>query len=118
MADGDDQSSGISFQHPAGLLLRNPTPTRINPIRKKIAAFQASHPESVRAAAKIIQSHGVSSGFDNSTFNGLNAFRFINADGVSTPVRWSMVPMGAFKPTATAQSRQELSLRRSHRADS
>ncbi len=61
------------------------------------------HPEFVRAA-KIIQSHQVSSGFDNSTFNGLNAFRFINTADVSTPVRWSMVPVDAFKPEDTAQS--------------
>jgi catalase len=63
----------------------------------------ASHPESARAA-KIIQSHQVSSGFDNSTFNGLNAFRFINTADVSTPVRWSMVPVDAVKPEDTAQS--------------
>jgi catalase len=54
-----------------------------------MAAFVASHPKFVRAA-KIIQRHQVSSGFDNSTFNGLNnAFRFINAAGVLTPARWS-----------------------------
>src|ERR1700730_14067251 len=78
------------------LIASKPDPNTHKPDPKKIAAFLASHPESVRAA-KIIQSQEVSSGFDNSTFNGLTAFRFINADCVSTPVRWSMVPMDAFK---------------------
>ncbi len=78
-------------------------PNTHKPDPEKMAAFVASHPEFVRAV-KIIQSYPVSSGFDNSTFNGLNAFRFINADGVSTPVRWSMVPVDAFKPADTAQS--------------
>jgi catalase len=78
-------------------------PSTHKPDPEKMAAFAASHPEFVRAA-KIIQSHQVSSGFDNSTFNSLNAFRFISAADVSTPVRWSMVPVNAFKPEDTAQS--------------
>jgi catalase len=85
------------------LIASKPDPNTHKPDPKKIAAFLASHPESVRAA-KIIQSHQVSSGFDDSTFNGLTAFRFISAADVSTPVRWSMVPVDAFKPADTAQS--------------
>jgi catalase len=85
------------------LIASQPDPNTHKPDPEKMAAFVASHPESARAA-KIIQSHQVSSGFDNSTFNGLNAFRFINAADVSTPVRWSMVPVDAFKPEDTAQS--------------
>jgi catalase len=34
-----------------------------------------------------------SSGFYNSTFHGLNAFRFVNAEGVSVPVRWILKPL-------------------------
>jgi catalase len=52
-----------------------------------VAAFVASHPEFVRAAT-IIQRHEASSGFDNSTFNGLNAFRVMNEAGVS---KWDEV---------------------------
>jgi catalase len=85
------------------LIASQPDPNTHKPDPEKMAAFVASHPESARAA-KIIQSHQVSSGFDNSTFNGLNAFRFINTADVSTPVRWSMVPVDAFKPEDTAQS--------------
>ena len=39
-------------------------------------AFLAKHPESARAMA-LIRSHPMSSGFANSTYYGLNAFRFI-----------------------------------------
>ena len=85
------------------LIASQPDPITHKPDPKKMAAFVASHPEFVRAA-KIIQSHEVSSGFDNSTFNGLNAFRFVNAASVSTPVRWSMVAVNAFKPEDKPQS--------------
>ena len=40
----------------------------------------------------------VASGFGNSTFNSLNAFRFINSDGAVSWVRWSFVPIQPFKP--------------------
>ena len=46
------------------------------------------HPATVQAI-KIIQSHPASSGFENSTYYGLNAFWFRDANGKSTPVRWS-----------------------------
>ncbi|HYY31395.1 MAG TPA: catalase [Chthoniobacterales bacterium] len=49
-------------------------------------------------AMELIRSHPVSSGFDNSTFNSLNTFRFINSKGAVVPVRWSMVPFQAFQP--------------------
>jgi catalase len=35
----------------------------------------------------------VTSGFGNSAFNSLNAFRFVDAAGASVPVRWSTVPV-------------------------
>jgi hypothetical protein len=38
-------------------------------------------------AMELIRSHPVSSGFDNSTFNSLNTFRFINSKGAVVPVR-------------------------------
>jgi catalase len=85
------------------LIASQPDPNTHKPDPEKMSAFVASHPEFARAA-KIIQGQPPSSGFDNSTFNGLNAFRFINEAGVSTPVRWSMVRTDAFKPEDTAQS--------------
>ena len=43
----------------------------------------------------------MSSGFDNSTYNSLNAFRFINANGAVVPIRWSMAPVQPFEPIST-----------------
>ena len=80
-------------------------PKTHKPDPQKMAAFLASHPETVQAI-KIIKSHAVSSGFDNSTYNGLNAFRFVDAGGTSIPVRWSMMPVQPFEAasaTGTAQ---------------
>lgn len=71
----------------------------------RMQAFFAAHPESARAVA-LIKARAVSSGFENATFNSLNAFRFVNAAGVATPVRWSMVAVDPFvsapdQPTET-----------------
>ena len=71
-----------------------PDPARMN-------AFLAGHPETARAM-QLIRNHPVSSGFDNSTYNGLNAFLFISARGAVLPVRWSMVPLQPFEPIGTA----------------
>jgi catalase len=65
-----------------------PDPARMN-------AFLAAHPEAVKALA-IIKERPISTGFANSTFNGLNAFRFVSAAGASIPVRWSLVPVQAY----------------------
>lgn len=79
------------------LLASQADPNTHKPDPRKMAAFAASHPEFVQAI-KIIQSHAPSSGFDNSAFYGLNAFRFIDAAGKSTPVRWMLTPVQPFAP--------------------
>jgi catalase len=58
---------------------------------EKKQAFLARHPESARAFS-VIKERVISSGFGDSTFRSLNAFRFTNAAGVSTFVRWEFVP--------------------------
>ena len=68
-------------------------------------AFLAKHPESAKAI-RLIRSQPVSSGFANSRYNSLNAFRFINAEGAVVPVRWSMVPAQPFEPLDAAQPGQ------------
>jgi len=65
----------------------------------KMKAFLAAHPETVRALA-VINGQPFSSEFDNSTFYGLNAFRFTNAAGDSIPVRWLMKPEQPFEAAA------------------
>jgi catalase len=70
------------------------------PDPEKMNAFLASHPEIVQAT-KIIQSHPASSGFENSTYYGLNAFWFMDASGRSIPVRWSVAPVQPLAPANT-----------------
>jgi catalase len=74
------------------LVASRPDPKTGKPDPEKMAAFTASHPATVRAS-NIIQSHAPSSGFDNTAFNSLNAFRFIDAAGKSIPVRWTLAPV-------------------------
>jgi catalase len=79
-----------------------PDPKTGKPDPDKMKAFLATHPETVRALG-LVKAHVSSSGFADDTYNALNAFRFVNAQGVSTPVRWSMVAVDAFEPApATA----------------
>ena len=54
--------------------------------------FLDRHPEPARALA-IIASRPVSSGFADSTFNSLDAFRLVDEGGRTTPVRWAAVPL-------------------------
>ena len=68
-------------------------------------AFLAGHPETVKALA-VIKGQPVSSGFGNSTFHGLNAFRFLNSAGDSIPVRWLMTPMQPFEAASTGSAPQ------------
>ena len=68
-------------------------------------AFLAKHSETARAM-ELIHRYPMSSGFANSTYYGLNAFRFITADGASVPVRWSMAPVQPFAPVDAAQTGQ------------
>src|SRR6266478_3405513 len=74
------------------LIASKPDPSTSKPDPAKIKAFLARHPETVQALT-VIKSQPVSSGFGNSTFHGLNAFRFINSAGDSIPVRWLMMPI-------------------------
>jgi catalase len=79
------------------LLAFAPDPETRKPDPAKMKAFFAKYPESAKAM-DLIRSLPVSSGFENSTFNSLNAFRFINSKGAVAPVRWSMVPFQPFQP--------------------
>jgi catalase len=74
------------------LLASSPDPATGKPDPAKMKAFLAAHPETGRALS-LIKKRQVTSGFANSTFNSLNAFRFVDTAGASVPVRWSMVPV-------------------------
>ncbi len=61
------------------------------PDEEELKAYLAQPPETT-AALKIVHSSPPTSGFENSTFHGLNAFGFTSASRASTPVRWMLVP--------------------------
>jgi catalase len=50
----------------------------------------------------VIRSHPFSSGFADSPYYALNAFRFLNAQGESTPVRWWMAPDQTLRTASSA----------------
>jgi catalase len=87
------------------LIALKPDPATGEPDPAKMTAFLAHHPETVQAL-KVIKAQPVSSGFQNSTFHGLNAFRFIDAAGNSTPVRWVLTPE-PFEAASTSPARDK-----------
>jgi catalase len=88
------------------LIASKPDPATSKPDPEKMKTFLARHPETVKALT-VIKGEPVSSGFGNSTFHGLNAFRFINSAGDSIPVRWLMTPMQPFEAASTASVPQD-----------
>ncbi len=88
------------------LLASKPDPKTGKPDPAKMKAFLARHPETAEAI-KVIKGQPVSSGFDNSTFHSLNAFRFINATGDSIPVRWILTPMQPFEAASATSAPQD-----------
>jgi len=88
------------------LVASQPDPQTHKPDPAKMAAFAAKNPETVKALG-IITSQAPSSGFENSTFYGLNAFRFVAADGTSTPVRWMFVPVQPNEAAGAAGTSQD-----------
>jgi catalase len=88
------------------LLASKPDPATGKPDPSKLKAFRARHPETVEAL-KVIEGQPPSSGFGNSTFYGLNAFRFANAAGDTIPVRWFLRPMQPFEAAGTPPAPQD-----------
>jgi len=78
------------------LVASKPDPTTGKPDPAAMKAFLDRHPETAQVMG-VIKNQPVASRFDNTSFYGLNAFRFINASGESTPVRWLLVPMQPFE---------------------
>jgi catalase len=84
------------------LLASKPDPASGKPNPAAMQEFLARHPETVRALT-LIRGRHISSGFADSTYNSLDAFRFVNAAGVSVPVRWATVPLQESLPESAAQ---------------
>ena len=90
------------------LVASQPDPNTHQPDPAKGAAFLASHSDTARALA-IIKSHAPSNGFDNAAYYGLNAFRFVNADGASAYVRWTLAPVQPYEAgTGASQNKNFL----------
>ena len=92
MADGDDRHSRLPGQRPQGLLRHArdaPTPTPAS--RPGGDGGVPRRPSGIPPAIQVIMGT-LPSGFANASYNGLNAFRFVDASGTATPVRWSMPP--------------------------
>ena len=76
-----------------------PDPKTGKPDPAKMKAFIDAHPETARAIA-VVKAHVPSSGFSDETYNGINAFRFVDANGNTTAVRWSAVPVQPSRPAS------------------
>ncbi len=86
------------------LLALKPDPATGQPDPAKMAAFEAAHPEFVRAI-QVIKSRPLPSGFADASYNSLNAFRFVDASGATRAVRWSMVASEPFTPATADQGK-------------
>jgi catalase len=82
-----------------------PDPATGKPDPEKMKSFLGRHPDAVRASA-VLKTRQISSGFANSTFHSLNAFRLVDSNGNSTPVRWVLNPVQPFEAVRPASSNQ------------
>jgi catalase len=87
------------------MLASSPDPASGKQNPSAMPAFLAKHPETA-AALRIIGGHPFSSGFADSSYHGVNAFRFINENGESTPIRWSMTPGQTFAASGAGETDQ------------
>ncbi len=83
------------------LLASLPDPATGKPNPANMPAFLSRTPASAKAM-KLIKGAPKSAGFETGSYNSLNAFLFVNAAGVVTPVRWAMVSAQPFEPVKPA----------------
>lgn len=89
------------------LLAGKPRADTGKPDPQRMAAFMDRHPETA-AAMKIIKQSPPSSGFADSAYHGLNAFRFTNDAGARFAVRWSVLPIDPPAPATGATGKDYL----------
>ncbi|MDR3510726.1 MAG: catalase family peroxidase [Caulobacteraceae bacterium] len=85
------------------LLAARPDPATGKPDPARMKAFLARYPQTGQAL-RLIGAQPFSSGFDNASYNSLDAFRFVDAQGRSTPVRWSMAAVQPFAPEPAGEA--------------
>ncbi len=79
------------------LLASLPDPVTGKPNPSAMPLFLSRNPASVKAFG-LLKVAPKSAGFESDSYNSLNAFLFVNASGVVTPVRWAMVSQQPFEP--------------------
>jgi Catalase len=101
------------------LLASKPDPNTGKPDPAKMKAFLERHPETVQALT-VIKGQPVSSGFGDSTFHSLNAFRFHQCGGRFHPGALDLDADPAVRggKRRSGARGQELSLRRTDRTNS
>ncbi|KAF1029942.1 MAG: Catalase-related peroxidase [Pseudomonas sp.] len=72
------------------------------PDPQKMQAFRRAHPEIERFDAWLAE-HPGASGFDNTAYYSVNAFRMIDAGGTVRFVRWNLVPDTPYAPMSDMQ---------------
>jgi catalase len=82
-----------------------PDPATGKPDPAKMAAIAAKYP-SARAFGEWAKTAPWSTSWANTTYNGVNSFRFTNADGHTEVVRWSMRPLAPFEAMDAEQRKQ------------
>ena len=88
------------------LVASTPDPRTGKPDPAAMKAFLDRHPETARVMTAL-KTEPIASGFDNTTFYGLNAFRFTDASGRSTPVRWLLIPAQPFAAAGADSASQD-----------
>jgi catalase len=78
------------------MVAMRPDPATGKPDPEKIKAFKASHPDQ-QAQSDYLATHNPPVSYANSAFWGIHTFRFVNAGGQVTPVRWQFVPQDGEK---------------------
>lgn len=89
----------------AQTLASRPDPATGKPDPVRMAEFLARHPEAKRFQAWA-KSAPWSNSWANTSYNGINAFRFVDAAGRERFVRWSMQAQAPFAPLSEAERQQ------------
>ena len=77
-------------------------PTTGEPDAARMQKFLADYPGSAQALQRI-KATTFATGFANASYNSLNAFRFVDAGGTATLVRWAMAASQPFVPISPEQ---------------
>lgn len=73
------------------MLATRPDPATGKPDPEKIKAFKASHPDNL-AQADYLAQHNPPASYASSSYWGIHTFKFVDAKGKVTLVRWRFVP--------------------------